>query len=123
MPHPGDTRATEAVRASFRAYLAQDRDAAERLMADGFVFTSPQDDRIDRAAWFERCFPTADRFTSHELLDVVDAGGGRIFARYEYELTSGERYRNAELITVRDGRLVETEVFFGGRVRHPTDAA
>ena len=35
---------------------------------------------------------------------------------YEYELTSGERYRNAEYIRVRDGQLVATQVFFGGRV-------
>jgi hypothetical protein len=34
---------------------------------------------------------------------------------YEYELTTGERYRNVEVVTVRDGQLVETQVFFGGR--------
>ena len=39
----------------------QDRDAAESLIADDFLFTSPQDDHIDRAAFFERCFPTAGR--------------------------------------------------------------
>ncbi len=35
---------------------------------------------------------------------------------YEYELTTGERYRNTEVSTVREGQLVETEVFFGGAV-------
>jgi ketosteroid isomerase-like protein len=126
IPATGDipaTEATDAVRAVFRAYLAGDREAAERLLADGFVFTSPRDDHIDRAAWFERCFPTAGRFTSYELLDVVDVGGGRVFARYEYGLGSGERYRNAEFLTVRDGRLTETEVFFGGRVPRPGGVA
>jgi hypothetical protein len=33
----------------------------------------------------------------------------------EYELTTGERYRNAEFSTVRDGQITETQVFFGGR--------
>jgi ketosteroid isomerase-like protein len=30
------------VRAYFASYLAQDRDTAEQLIADDFVFTSPQ---------------------------------------------------------------------------------
>ena len=40
---------TDIVRASFDTYIAQDRAAAERLLAEDFVFTSPQDDHIDRA--------------------------------------------------------------------------
>lgn len=39
-----------------------------------------------------------------------------MFLLYEYQLTTGERYRNTEYITIRGGRLVETQVFFGGRV-------
>jgi hypothetical protein len=35
---------------------------------------------------------------------------------YEYELKTGERHRNTEFITVREGQLAETQVFFGGRV-------
>lgn len=108
---------TDVVRASFDAYRAQDRAAIERLLAEDFVFTSPQDDHIDRAAYLERCFPTADRFTSQELLELVSVGAGGVFILYEYELASGERFRNAELITVRDGQLVETQVFFGGRTQ------
>jgi ketosteroid isomerase-like protein len=107
---------TDVVRASLDAYLAQDRVAVERLLADDFVFTSPQDDHIDKAAFLERCFPTADRFTDHRVLALVSAGDDDVFLLYEYELESGERFRNTEVITVRDGRLVETQVFFGGRV-------
>jgi ketosteroid isomerase-like protein len=111
MPQPD----AETVRAFFASYLAQDRAAAERLVAEEFVFTSPQDDHIDRAAFFERCFPTADHFVSHELLAVVATDGDAVFVLYEYELEGGQRHRNAEVITVRDGRITETQVFFGGR--------
>lgn len=104
------------VRALFDAYRAQDKDAAQRLIADDFVFTSPQDDHIDRTAYLERCFPTADRFTYQEILELADTPGGA-FVLYEYELTTGERFRNAEFITVRGGQAVEVQVFFGGRVR------
>ena len=43
----------DVVRAMFEAYRAQDRETAVRLLADEYVFTSPQDDHIDKAAW--RC--------------------------------------------------------------------
>jgi ketosteroid isomerase-like protein len=108
---------TETVLAMFRSYLEQDREAAERLIDDAFVFTSPYDDHIDRTAFFDRCFPTADRFVAHEMHHVVPAGEADVFVMYEYELHSGARHRNVELMTVRDGRIVETQVFFGGAVR------
>ena len=98
----------DTVRAFFRSFLAQDRAAAERLVADEFVFTSPQDDHIDRATFF-------DRFKDHQLLEVVPTDGDDVFVLYEYELEGGQRHRNAEVITVRDGRITETQVFFGGR--------
>ena len=97
------------------AYKAQDREAAERLFAPDFVFTSPQDDHIDRATWFAVCFPTADRFVSHRLLEIVPTATG-VISLYEYELQNGERYRNAELAVVRDGQIAEVQVFFGGRL-------
>ena len=107
---------TEVVRAAFEAYLAQDLEAEERLIADDFVFTSPQDDHIDKAAFLQRCFPTAERLVSQVILELVAAGPGAVFILYEYKLRSGDRHRNAEFITVRGGQLVETQVFFGGRV-------
>ena len=108
--------ATDVVRAAFDAYLAQDRAAEERLLAEDFVFTSPQDDRIGKAAFLERCFPTAGRLRSQQILELVSTGDDGVFILYEYQLKSGERHRNAEFITVRDGRLAETQVFFGGQV-------
>jgi ketosteroid isomerase-like protein len=105
------------VRAHFDACLAQDRDVAARLLADDFVFTSPQDDHIGKGAYLDRCLPTADRLRSQKLLDVVSAGDDGVFVRYEYELLTGARHQNAEYIRVRDGQLAETLVFFGGRVR------
>ncbi len=107
----------DTVRASFDAYLAQDRATAGRLLAEDFVFTSPQDDHISKAEFLERCFPTADRFTSQEILEIVSAGEDGVFILYEYELKTGERFRNTEFSTVRNGQLAETQVFFGGRVR------
>jgi ketosteroid isomerase-like protein len=108
----------DVVRRNFASYVEGDRAAAEGLIGADFVFTSPQDDHIDRAAFFERCFPTSDRFTYQELKQVA-ATGDDVFIMYEYELAeTGERYRNAELLTVREGKIVEAQVFFGGRTAH-----
>jgi ketosteroid isomerase-like protein len=107
---------TDIVRAVFDAYLAQDLDTAERLLAADYAFTSPQDDHIGKADFLERCFPTASRFRSQELMEIVSSGDSGVFILYEYELMTGGRFRNAEFSTVRDGMIVETQVFFGGRV-------
>ncbi|WP_405876007.1 MULTISPECIES: nuclear transport factor 2 family protein [unclassified Streptomyces] len=107
---------TDVVEAAFRYYRSQDREAAFALYADDFSFTSPRDDRIDKAAFFERCFPTADRFKEQQLLHVTPADEELVLVYYEYELTTGGRYRNVEAITVRDGLIREVQVFFGGKV-------
>jgi ketosteroid isomerase-like protein len=107
---------TDIVRAAFDAYLAQDVSTTQALIGEDFRFTSPQDERIDRAAYLRRCFPTADRLVSQQILQLVEAGDHGVFILYEYELKTGGRYRNAEFITVTDGQLAETQVFFGGEV-------
>ena len=98
------------------AYLTQDRPAAEQLLASDLRFTSPQDDHIDRATYFERCFPTTARLRRQDVLKVVDAGDDQVYLLYEYELQDGSRYRNTELLTVRHGLIHDIQVFFGGAV-------
>ncbi len=111
-----DVTKAEVVRECFESYVRQDRDTAERLIGEPFVFTSPQDDHIDRATYFERCFPTMDRLRRHELLHVTPTIGDDVFVLYEYEPNTGEVFRSTEVLTVRDGRVMEVQVFFGGRV-------
>jgi ketosteroid isomerase-like protein len=104
------------VEQAFRLYREQDEAAARPLYAEDFTFTSPQDDHIDKAAFFERCFPTASRMTEQRLLHVTPVDDEVVFAYYEYVLATGARHRNVEAITVRDNQIHEVQVFFGGRV-------
>lgn len=108
---------TEVVRAAFAAYLAQDAATARPLYSAAFRFTSPQDDGIDKDAFFQRCFPTAQRLRTQDILELVDVGADGVFLLYEYEITAGGKHRNCEFLTVRDGVIVQTQVFFGGRVQ------
>ncbi len=107
--------ATDTVERFARAFREQDRAAAESLMAADFRFTSPQDDGIDKRAWLDTCFPTADHFASQTPLQLVEVDGV-VLSRYEYELHDGTRWRNTEATVVRDGKVVEVEVYFGGRI-------
>ena len=104
----------EIVKRCFDAYLKQDLETAQHLIGEEFVFTSPQDDHIDRASFFERCFPPSSRVRSQQIVRIAAATEHDVFVLYEYELVAGGRFRNAELMTVRDGQLVEEQVFFGG---------
>ena len=54
-----DAEVVAVARAAYEAYAAKDRAAIEALIADGFHFTSPLDNRIDRATYFARCWPNA----------------------------------------------------------------
>jgi ketosteroid isomerase-like protein len=105
----------EIVEAAFEAYRGQDLARMESLLAEDFTFTSPQDDHIDKAEFLRVCFPTASRMSEQRTLLLADAEGGNVFVMYEYTLITGETHRNTECMTVRDGKVVATQVFFGGR--------
>jgi hypothetical protein len=105
----------EAVLRFMRAFHQQERDVAESMMTDDFVFTSPQDDHIDRSAWLERCFPSADHFDGPaRTLQIIEVDG-IVLHRYEYDV-AGRTYRNMEATRVRDGLVCEVEVYFGRAV-------
>ena len=106
---------TEIVAAVFEAYRAQDLARMDALLAADFVFTSPQDDHIDKPEFLRRCFPTAAQTPLHRTLLLTDVGDGNVITMYEYTGTTGHTHRNTECLTVRDGKVVETQVFFGGR--------
>lgn len=118
------TSKREVIVAAFEHYRSRNLDAAWPLYSEDFRFTSPQDDHIDKAAFFERCFPTASRVTRHETIHLTSADAESSFVMYEYELgadteSPGAVHRNVELITVRGGQITEVQVFFGGRVTAP----
>jgi ketosteroid isomerase-like protein len=104
-------------RASYRAYVDKDRAAIEALIADDFHFTSPLDNRIDRATYFARCWPNSATIVGFDFIHIVP-GGELVFVTYEGRSTSGKRFRNSEILTVHDGKIVDAEVYFGWAIPH-----
>jgi hypothetical protein len=44
--------------------------------------------------------------------------GDRVFVTYEGRSTSGKRFRNSEILTVHNGKLIDVEVYFGWAIPH-----
>ena len=109
--------AVAIARAAYEAYMNNDRAAIEELIAEDFHFTSPLDNRIGRATYFEYCWANSEKINRFDFINLV-AHGDRVFVTYEGHSTDGDVFRNTEIITVREGQLVEAEVYFGWSIPH-----
>lgn len=103
--------------ALFEAFLEQDRDAAEKLLADDFTFTSPYDDRIDKTTYFERCWPNRGHIVS-QTLDQVCVEDYGAFVLYECTTGGGKRFRNVEFFTFAGDRIASVSVYFGATYKN-----
>ncbi len=111
-------RSTLAVaRACLQAYVDKNRAALEALLDDNYHFTSPIDNALDRAAYLRICWPNSASTTRVEFIHELDAGP-HAFVIYELHTSTGRRFRNCEMHTAREGKLVATEVYFGWDVPH-----
>jgi ketosteroid isomerase-like protein len=106
---------SDVVRACFTAWEKQDRAAIEALLADDFTFTSPNDDHISRAEYFQKCWPQSGQIKTFRVLNLFEHGG-EAFIRYECELQDGKRFRNTEYFRVDGDKIKEVDVYFGRNV-------
>jgi ketosteroid isomerase-like protein len=97
---------------AYRAFEDGDRDRIEALLAEDFAFHSPPDPVLDRAGFFERCWPNARLIESFEFVRLVE-DGDEVIVTYESTKTDGSRFRNTEVLTFAGGKISEQEVYFG----------
>jgi SnoaL-like domain len=100
------------IRAIFAAYLAGDRKAVEDYLTDGFRFTSPYDDAIDKATYFERCWRGSDWIERHELERIV-IEGEEAFVTYLCLARDGKSFRNTEFFRFEGDKVRGIDVYFG----------
>ena len=78
-------------------------------------FTSPYDNRLDRAGYFEHCWPPPKGIGAFDIVRTAEAGD-TVYVTYD----AGGVGRNTEAITFdADDRVVEVEVYFGWALPHP----
>ena len=94
----------EIIRALFAAYMSNDRKAIENSFTDDFRFTTPYDDRIDKATYFERCWKASDWIERQELEKIL-VEGDEAFVTYEVVTKEGKRFRNTEFLVFDGDRI------------------
>ncbi|WGD51750.1 nuclear transport factor 2 family protein [Bradyrhizobium sp. CB1650] len=100
------------IRNLFAAYLANDRHRVAGALADDFRFTSPFDDDIDKAIYFERCWRDTGWIARHDIERIFVAGDEAVVI-YRCLATDGRSFRNTELFTFADDKIRRIEVYFG----------
>jgi ketosteroid isomerase-like protein len=103
----------QLTRAVYGAYETGDRAAIDALIADDFEFFSPPDPGIDRARYFEVCWPNHEHLTSFAYERLTEIGNDEVLVTYEAERTDGGRFRNTEILTFTGDKLRIAEVYFG----------
>ena len=111
------------VRGVYKAYETKDRSAIEALLADDFHFTSPLDNRLDRATYFKVCWPNSESVQRFDFVNLA-IDGDKAFVTYEglWSHKGARAFRNTEILTVRNGKVVEVEVYFGWSIPHDAPA-
>ena len=102
----------EVVRAIFAAYMSNDRRVVEDALTDDFHFTSPYDDEIDKATYFERCWRNSGWIERHEL-EKIFVDGNEAFVTYRCVAKGGKNFRNTEFFTFDGDRVKRIDVYFG----------
>ena len=96
----------------YEAFAAGDRDFIETAFTDDLEFSSPLDVGLDRAGYFERCWPGAGQRQRFEFLRLI-ASGDEVVVTYEQTKADGSKSRNTEVLTFRGDQICRAEVYFG----------
>ncbi len=102
----------QIARECYGAYVTGDRDALDAHLSEDLTFFSPADVGIDRARYFERCWPNAGRAKAFEFKRLVESGD-ELIVTYESTTTDGQRFRNTEVLTFDGDKICRVEVYFG----------
>ena len=103
---------SDAIRSLFSAFRSNNRRVAEELLNDDFRFTSPYDDAIDKATWFERCWPNSERIRMHDI-EKIFVQGDEAFVLYKCISNDGDEFRNTEFFRFDGDRISQVSVYFG----------
>jgi len=115
----GRSNKEEMIQAYYSGWEKKQWSTIESLLADDFTFTSPNDDdHINKRAFRERCWPTADWIVKIEM-ECVMVHGDDGFAKYLLSTKDSKSLRNTEYFKFAHGKVKDIEVYFGGKRGYP----
>jgi hypothetical protein len=97
---------------SYEAFAAGDRKFFEQHLAEDFTFSSPLDVGLDRAGFFERCWPGAGQGQKFNFLRLIEHDD-EVVVTYERIKRDEKKGRNTEILQIKDNKIVSVEVYFG----------
>src|ERR1700686_4116777 len=111
-----DGNRTKIIRAIFAAYLSNDRKVVDDSLTEDFRFTSPYDDEIDKATYFERCWRNSDWLERQDLERIFFVGVGG-FLPHRGVVKNGKNFRNTEFFGFEGDKIRRIDVYFGATYR------
>jgi ketosteroid isomerase-like protein len=102
----------KTARDMYTAFAAGDRERLEATITDDFTFSSPPDPGLDRAAYFERCWPHAGSGGTFDFVRLFEHDD-EVVVTYEANRADGTKFRNTEVLTFSEDRICAAEVYFG----------
>ena len=96
----------------YSAFAKGDRQFFEEHLADNFTFSAPPDPHLDRAGYFERCWPGAGKGGVIEFIRLIESGD-EVVITYEAGRPNGSKSVNTEILTFDSDKLRRAEVYFG----------
>jgi hypothetical protein len=111
-----DSAKVRTTKKFFEAFAAGDRSTVESLLAESFRFSSPPDPLLDRAGYFERCWPGAGKGIKFSFVRAIESGN-EVVVTYEMTQADGRKGRNTEVTTFEGEKITRQEVYFGWAVK------
>ncbi len=96
----------------YAAYIDRRKDIVGAMLSESFTFSSPQDDHIDRASYFERCWPNEPALNAFDI-EFLAVDGDEAVVRYRAEMVDGKAFRNMESFRFDGEKIASVDVYFG----------
>ncbi len=114
------TEKEKVVKAYYSGFERKDWNAVAAQLAEGFTFTSPNnDDRISVEKFKEKCWVTAKFFKKVHYIKMAGKGDD-LMLLVEITTTDGKVIRNVDVYNFSsNGKIKSIEVFFGAGSKYP----
>lgn len=114
------SKGEQVVRNYYAAWGTKDWPSLDRLLADGFTFSSPLDDHISKSAYKAGCWDTQIAFIGAFDLKQVIATDDAAFVLYICHTANGKTFQNVEYFRLGGGKVQAVECYFGGKASFPS---
>ena len=113
------TKKEKVVKAYYSGFEKHDWNAVASQFADGFTFTSPNnDDHISVEKFKEKCWGTNISFKKVNYIKMTESGND-LTLLVEIITAENKVVRNVDIFTFSSGKIKSIEVFFGSGSKYP----